>query len=196
MKKIIWIIIVIIILIVGFFSIVWIRKSFWKEPLFLYEKSKNQEVVLHNWDEYELLEVIDWDTIRVLNWSWETLSVRMIGIDAPERYTKRYWYIECFWKEAEEYLKSLLDGVKYIQIETDETQWKYDRYERLLWYLFLSWENINQKMITNGYVREYTYNLPYKYQSNFQKSEQYAKENQLWLWSSNTCNWERIKIEE
>lgn len=196
MKKIIWIIIVIIILIVGFFSIVWIRKSFWKEPLFLYEKSKNQEVVLHNWDEYELLEVIDWDTIRVLNWSWETLSVRMIGIDAPERYTKRYWYIECFWKEAEEYLKTLLDGVKYIQIETDETQWKYDRYERLLWYLFLSWENINQKMITNGYVREYTYNLPYKYQSDFQKSEQYAKENQLWLWSSNTCNWKRIELEE
>jgi endonuclease YncB( thermonuclease family) len=196
MKKINWIIIAIIILIVGFFSIVWIRKFFWKEPLFLYEKSKNQEVVLHNWDEYELLEVIDWDTIRVLNWSWETLSVRMIGIDAPERYTKRYWYIECFWKEAEEYLKSLLDGAKYIQIETDETQWKYDRYERLLWYLFLSWENINQKMITNGYVREYTYNLPYKYQSDFQKSEQYAKENQLWLWSSNTCNWERIELAE
>jgi hypothetical protein len=34
-------------------------------------------------------------------------------------------------------------------------------------------------MITDGYAREYTYNLPYKYQSDFQKSEQYAKENQL-----------------
>lgn len=136
-------------------------------------------------------EVIDWDTIRVtLNWKSE--KVRLIWVDAPESYDTRYGYTECFWTESSNYLKNLLYG-KSVWLEYDATQWRYDKYDRVLAYVFLNWENINEKIIADWYAREYTYNLPYKYQSAFKKAQSKADQWNKWLWNENTCNWERKK---
>lgn len=146
-------------------------------------------------DTYTFLKVIDWDTIKVEN-SNEEINIRMIGLDAPEKSTTRYWYTECFWNEATNHLNEILSWITTIQIEQDPTQWETDKYWRLLWYVFFSWNNINQKMIEDGYWFEYTYNLPYKYQKEFKKAEKNARLNKLWLWDKNTCNWERREIKD
>lgn len=145
---------------------------------------------------FKLDSVIDWDTIKVIDDSWEKYSVRMIGLDSPESYATRYGYTECFWKEASEYLKSLLKDVSEVQLESDSTQWDTDKYGRILAYVFVKWVNINKKMIADGYGWEYTYNLPYKYQKEFKEAMSNAEKNNLGLRSSNACNWERTSVEE
>ena len=157
--------------------------------------NKPQEQTALKLDTYTLLKVIDWDTIKVEN-SNEEINVRMVGLDAPEKSTTRYWYTECFWNEATNHLNEILSWITKIQVEQDPTQWETDKYWRLLWYVFLSWNNINQKMIEDGYWFEYTYNLPYKYQKTFKKAEKNARVNKLWLWDKNTCNWERREIKD
>ena len=136
-------------------------------------------------------EVVDWDTIRVtLNWRSE--KIRLIWVDAPESYDTRYWYTECFWMASSNYLTNLLSN-KTIWLEYDSTQWTYDKYNRILAYVFLNWENINEKIISDWYAWEYTYDLPYKYQKEFKKAENNARTSYKWLRNKNTCNWERKK---
>lgn len=136
--------------------------------------------------------VIDWDTVSV-KLNWETVSVRLIWVDAPEKTAKRYGYSECYWEESYEYLSRLLNK-KDVYLEYDESQWMYDAYDRILAYVFLGWENINKKIIRDGYGWEYTYNKPYKYQSDFKNAQNLAEKDKLWLW--NTCNWERVPLEK
>lgn len=137
-------------------------------------------------------EVVDGDTIKVVL-NWQKQSVRLIGVDTPESTTKRFWHTECFGKESSDYLKKLLSHQK-VDLEYDLTQWKYDKYDRLLAFVFYNGENINQKLIKDGYGREYTYNKPYKYQQQFQSSQQEAKSRKIWLWNQISCNWERKQV--
>ena len=75
----------------------------------------------------------------------------MIWVDAPESYDTRYSYTECFWTVSSKYLKNLLSNKK-IWLEYDNTQWRYDKYDRILAYVFLNWENINKKIISDWYL--------------------------------------------
>lgn len=144
---------------------------------------------------YKLIEIIDWDTIKI-NYNWKNQNVRMIWVDAPEKNTSRFWYIECYWEESDNYLTELLWNVSEIKLEFDDTQWIEDQYGRLLWYVFVNWNNINETMIKKWYAWEYTYNKPYKYQQDFKNAELYAKNNKLWLWKTTACNWERKQFDE
>jgi len=78
---------------------------------------------------------------------------------------------------------------KKVRIEKDQTQGELDKYGRTLAYVYRD-DGLfyNKYMIEQGYAHEYTYNLPYKYQSEFKAAEKSARENQLGLWSPNTCN--------
>lgn len=145
---------------------------------------------------YILLEVVDGDTIRVKNSEGKEQSVRMIGLDAPESTTMRYGYAECFGKEAANHLKLLLKDTKEVQIEVDPTQTTTDKYGRLLGYVVVNGANLNQKMIEDGYGFEYTYNLPYKYQSEFKSAQKIAAEKKFGLWADAACKGERKAIEE
>jgi endonuclease YncB( thermonuclease family) len=124
------------------------------------------------------VSVVDGDIIKIER-DWKNVTVRMIGIDAPEGTTTRYWYVEDFWKEATAYLTNLLSWIKEVEIELDDSQWEYDIYQRLLAYIFVNWINVNQKMLEDWYAIEYTYNKPYKYQQSFKtayvNAENYGK---------------------
>lgn len=203
------------------FSAVFVISSFWNENFKNSEKIfSNQEKIfddvkniLENIEEekipeieniqnlisYKIDKVVDWDTVKIFDENWEKVSVRMVWIDSPESYRIRFWYKECFWDEASSYLKKIIWDSEKIQIELDETQWNkwFDRYWRPLWYVFLNWENLNKKMIEDGYAWEYTYQWNfYKYQKEFQNAENFASENDFWLWWKDACNWERLKIED
>lgn len=142
---------------------------------------------------YKVIEIIDWDTIKV-SYNWESKSIRFIGVDTPESYTTRFWYKECYWDEAKNYLKSLIEN-KDVKLEFDETQWTEDKYNRLLAYVLYNNENLNNKLIQEWYGWEYTYNKKYNYQDVFVASQNQAKESKKWLWAENTCNWERKAVE-
>ena len=129
---------------------------------------------------YDVVKVIDGDTVSVsIDGKVEVL--RLIGIDTPETVDPRK-PVECFGVEASNKAKSLLSGKK-VSLEDDVPQGERDKYGRLLRYVFLEdGTNFNFLMIKEGYAHEYTYNLPYKYQSEFKKAQKEAMESKAGLW--------------
>ena len=186
---------VIIILVASF--IVWLLSLYITSKFDNYETNQEHETSDLNYlkrEKIEVIKVIDWDTVKIKTKKSNEENIRMIGLDAPEKSTSRYWYSECFWKEAANHLTQLLSWIKILEVEYDSTQASTDKYWRILWYLILSWINLNKQMIKDWYWFEYTYNVPYKYQKEFKKAENYARSNNLWLRNANTCNWERKEI--
>ena len=135
---------------------------------------------------YSIVNVVDGDTVKInIDGNKETL--RLIGMDTPETVDPRK-PVQCFGTEASNKAKELLSGQK-IRIEQDPTQSERDIYGRLLAYIYRE-DGLffNKYMIEQGYAHEYTYNIPYKYQVEFKVAEKSARDNQLGLWSSDTCN--------
>ncbi|MFC4334875.1 thermonuclease family protein [Salininema proteolyticum] len=75
--------------------------------------------------------VIDGDTVRVVL-EGETVKVRILGIDTPE--TEGYRPAECWGEEAATYAGEFMED-KRIHLFTEESQGKYDQYDRLLAYV-------------------------------------------------------------
>ncbi len=140
----------------------------------LIQSDKREEVFVER--------VVDGDTIQVsINNTKET--VRLIGIDTPETADPRK-PVQCFGREASDFTKSLLAG-KTVFLEDDPTQGNRDKYQRLLRYVLLAdGTNVNKFIIEQGYAHEYTYHIPYKYQSEFRQAEKDARENNRGLWSA------------
>jgi len=134
---------------------------------------------------YKVVRVIDGDTIDV-SIDGKTQRVRMIGINTPESVDPRK-PVECFGIEASEKAKEMLLNNE-IELENDLSQDDKDKYGRLLRYvktkdgLFYNLEIIKQ-----GYAFEYTYLLPYRYQSEFKNAQKYAQANQVGLWANGIC---------
>lgn len=133
-----------------------------------------------------MVSVTDGDTLKI-NLNGKTETIRLIGIDTPETQDPRK-PVQCFGKEASNKAKEMLNGQK-VRIESDPTQGDKDKYGRLLRYVYLQDGTFfNKYMIEEGYAHEYTYNLPYKYQSEFKKAETQAREQNKGLWAANTCH--------
>ncbi|MFA4996471.1 MAG: thermonuclease family protein [Patescibacteria group bacterium] len=135
---------------------------------------------------YPISSVVDGDTVKVnINGTIETL--RLIGMDTPETVDPRK-SVQCFGKEASNKAKELLTGKK-VRIEKDSSQGEFDKYNRRLAYIYRE-DGLffNKYMIEQGYAHEYTYNTPYKYQTEFKASQKSAQENLRGLWSPDTCN--------
>jgi len=135
---------------------------------------------------YAVTNVVDGDTIDV-DMDGKTERLRLIGIDTPETKDPRK-PVQCFGQEASDKATELLLNQK-IKLEFDETQSDRDKYDRLLAYVYRE-DGLffNKWMIENGYAYEYTYNIPYKYQTEFKEAENNARSNQLGLWSTDTCS--------
>lgn len=134
---------------------------------------------------HRIVKVIDGDTIMV-EVEGKKQSIRLIGINSPEVSDRRR-PVECFGKEASKKAKEILEGKK-IKLESDPTQGDKDKYNRLLRYIFLEdGKNFNKIMIEEGYAFEYTYNIPYKYQTEFKNAQKQAEENKKGLWADGAC---------
>jgi len=133
-----------------------------------------------------VVRVIDGDTIEVYQNS-EVKKVRLIGVNTPETLDPRK-DVQCYGLEASLYLKKELEGKK-VRLEADSTQQERDTYGRLLRYVYLDGKNINQKIIEEGYGFEYTYKTPHKFQKEFIKAEENAKNSQKGLWDKSNCNY-------
>ena len=131
---------------------------------------------------YTVTKVVDGDTIDVENIG----RLRLIGLNTPETVDPRK-AVECFGVEASNRAKKLLLGQK-VYLEYDESQGKIDRYGRTLAYVFTEGgASYNLDTIKEGYAYEYTYNKPYKYQSEYKQAQNTAQTNKLGLWSDSAC---------
>jgi micrococcal nuclease len=136
-------------------------------------------------DYYLVEEVVDGDTIKV-KIDEELKTIRLIGLDTPEVVDPRK-IVECFGREASDKAKEILNNNK-VKLEIDSSQGDQDKYGRLLRYVYLEDNTFfNKWMIENGYGHEYTYDIPYTYQLEFQEAENFARENKLGLWADDAC---------
>lgn len=134
----------------------------------------------------KVVSVVDGDTIQVLIDDKKEV-VRLIGMNSPELVDPRK-PVECFGKEASDKAKQVLTGTT-VSLEPDSTQSERDKYNRLLRYVWLENNtNFNKLMIAEGYAYEYTYDAPYKYQSEFKQAQREAEASKFGLWADNACS--------
>ncbi len=159
---------------VTLFSLYLIKNPIHDISLSFFDKKEKEQKVL-------VLKVIDGDTLRVQIDGKEE-SIRLIGIDAPEKYAGKA--PECFAEESKIHLEQLLQG-KNIHLEVDLSQDDRDVYGRLLRYVYIEeGDNINFRMIRDGFAREFTYKHPYWLQEEFREAEYLSKTSNSALWSS------------
>ncbi|MSQ14408.1 MAG: hypothetical protein EXR50_00885, partial [Dehalococcoidia bacterium] len=140
---------------------------------------------------YPVIRVVDGDTIHILK-DGRDETLRLIGIDTPETKDPRKT-VQCFGREASAKAEELLSG-KRVRIEQDPTQDTWDKYARLLVYVWLQDGTFfNLVMVRDGYAHEYTYERPYQYQADFKAAQQQASAEGLGLWSPQTCNGDTVQ---
>lgn len=133
-----------------------------------------------------VLKVVDGDTMRVF-YQGATTTVRLIGLDTPETVDPRR-PVECFGLEASAKAVELLPSGITVRLETDATQDKYDKYGRLLVYLYIKDDLLfNKAMIEQGYGYEYTHKVPYQQQALFKAAQAQAQEYGRGLWAQGVC---------
>jgi len=126
-------------------------------------------------------EVVDGDTLRVrVAGSAESVTVRLIGIDAPERSHPSLGK-EFFSDEAASHLASLCRG-KTVRMEKGAEE--ADKYDRLLRYVFLPPPDgrlLNEEMLRTGMARAYT-RFPFSRKEAFLAAEGRARREGKGLW--------------
>lgn len=135
---------------------------------------------------YPVVKVVDGDTITI-DVDGHKQTVRLIGINTPETVDPRK-PVECFGKEASDKAKALLTNHS-VRVELDASQGTYDKYHRLLAYVYRDDELfVNKLMVSDGYAYEYTYNVPYEYQKEFKEAQRIAQNEDRGLWSPDKCD--------
>jgi micrococcal nuclease len=115
--------------------------------------------------------VIDGDTIVIDTGQ----RVRYIGMNTPEIETS-----ECYATEASEINKNLVLG-KTVKLEKDVSET--DKYGRLLRYVYVGDIFIDDELVKEGAAKIMTVPPDIEYKDEFLQSQNYAKENNLGLWS-------------
>jgi len=119
---------------------------------------------------YLVTRVIDGDTIEIKTGE----RVRLVCIDTPE--SGEYYY-----KEAKDYLNSLvLDKEVILEQDISET----DRYDRLLRYIYLEDGTfVNEMIVKEGYAQAYQYKPDVTLCPIIEDAEDYAQERELGIWA-------------
>ena len=116
------------------------------------------------------VKVIDGDTIHV-----GKLKYRFLGIDAPEMdqvCKKNQQDIMCGVIAKNALIEKINNSPVTCKIE------EVDRYKRLVAECFVKEESLSRYLVRNGYAVAYR-----RYSIKFVEDEEYAKQNQLGLWS-------------
>lgn len=124
----------------------------------------------------KVARVIDGDTIEIEGGE----RVRYIGIDTPETVDPRK-PVQCFGVEASNKNKELIEG-KMVRLEKDITD--RDKYSRLLRYVWVGDAFVNLELVKQGFAYSYSYPPDIKYQDQFLKAQQEAREAKRGLWNA------------
>ena len=142
----------------------------------------------YNYEEILVRRVVDGDTLVLESGE----RVRLIGIDTPEMHTNSKLYrqaqrsktdiqtIMALGRRAYEFTRNLVEG-KHVRLEFDIE--KYDKYGRLLCYVYLKEGTfVNAKIIQEGYASLLTIPPNVRYVDLFQALYQEAREDNRGLW--------------
>ena len=122
--------------------------------------------------------VVDGDTIIL-----ETGErVRLLGVNTPEvNHPKKA--VEAFGKEASEFTQRMVEG-KLVRLETDLPASANDKHSRIRAYVFLQdGTHLNAEIIRQGYGFAVSGRTPLKYEYEFRRLEQEAREKRRGLWA-------------
>ncbi|MBI1871048.1 MAG: thermonuclease family protein [Chlamydiae bacterium] len=128
---------------------------------------------------YYVTRVIDGDTIEL-----ETGElVRYIGIDTPEVREKKNgrWIYrpQPFAEEAKALNEKWVEGKK-VHLERDVE--KFDKYGRVLAYVYVDDFFVNEALVRQGYARLLTIRPDVKHAHDFKKALEEAKKNHRGMW--------------
>lgn len=113
--------------------------------------------------------VIDGDTITLIDKNEQSHKIRLFGIDAPETNTN-----QPFGEEARAFLAQEIEGKKVqIIIKT-----KSDKYGRVVGVVKFDGQDINKKMVQEGYAWAYSY-----YTDAYTAEHNAARAQQIGLWA-------------
>ena len=143
----------------------------------------------YNYANIKVRRAVDGDTLQLDNGE----RVRLIGIDTPEMHESNKLErdahrsgqdkstIQKLGRQAYEFTKNLVEG-KWVSLEFDVE--KYDKYDRLLAYVYLKDGTfVNAEIVKQGYASLMTIPPNVKYADLFLKLYQAARENKLGLWN-------------
>ena len=138
-------------------------------PFFVYAK-----------EEVTFSKCVDGDTIKVKVKNKEA-TVRMLAVDTPESVHPKK-KVEYYGKDASDYTCNLITNAKKIELEYDSNSDKYDKYERLLAWVFVDDYLLQDKLVRNGYAEvAYLYGN-YKYTDLLKDHEVLAKQEHIGIW--------------
>ena len=124
----------------------------------------------------EFISCVDGDTFHAtVNYKDE--AIRLLAVDTPELKGSEYYA-----SEASDYLCNELKGAKKIEIEYEKKSDKYDKYGRLLAWVYIDSKLVQSTLISSGYAKvAYIYD-DYKYVSELKALEVIAKEKKIGIW--------------
>ena len=122
-----------------------------------------------------LIHVFDGDSMEV-DVDGRVEEVRLLGINAPEG-------DECFGDQARDALIDLLDGHDLVLVE-DPTG-DSDRYGRLLRFVYVDGENVNGRLLAEGYA--VTLQGDHRYNNEFVEIGNLAAGATLGMWAPDAC---------
>ena len=148
---------------------------------------KALDLVKDEREKVTLYKCVDGDTIRV-SIKDEVKYVRFLAIDTPETVHPSK-PVEPFGKEASKFTCDKVTNAKVIELEYDSNSDKEDKYGRVLAWVFVDNELLQNSIIAKGYGKvAYLYN-DYKYTEILKKSEIEAKEKELGVWGEYKEPW-------
>ena len=133
---------------------------------------------ISNAGQFKVTRVTDGDTIKVSG-NGETITVRLVGIDAPETSKKKHEPGQPYSRKATKHLASLALN-KAVEIKS----YGKDRYGRTLGVVFVDGLNVNLEMVKAGLAEVYR-GRPTKGFDNglYQKAEAEARKAKRNMWS-------------
>lgn len=129
------------------------------------------------YENVEFVKVIDGDT-AYFKINDEEVKCRFLAIDTPELTSN-----DPYAKEATELTLNALENAKSIKLGIDLKSDEYDKYERMLVWVFVDNVLLQEELVSNGLAKvRYVYD-DYKYADKLYKLEEKARANKVGVWS-------------
>lgn len=139
----------------------------------------NKEIEKGERFEVELVKVVDGDTAW-FDINGEETKVRFLYIDTPESTNQ----VEPYGKEASEFVSNELNHAQKIELELNVDGDEYDKYDRLLAWVFVDNELLQEKIAENGLCEKfYDYGYEYTYKNIIIEADQKAKDRKVGIYS-------------
>ncbi len=136
----------------------------------------NNEIIVEK-EETKLIKCIDGDTAKFL-YNNEEIKVRFLAVNTPEIGEN----VEPYGEEASKYTCDRLNSAKKIELELDQESDKYDKYNRLLAWIFIDGELLQLDLVSQGYAEvKYIYGN-YKYLNELKIAQETAKNQKIGIW--------------